>query len=88
LIPLSNFTHLIKAPSLYLETGEQDPFEMYLSQQSDQGPSANSSKESLETNWNSVALNQKMGFNGGSYGFGPYSIELEERPGLYRSSNG
>jgi hypothetical protein len=61
---------------------------MYSGQQSDQGPSANSSKELLEANWNSVAMHQKMGFNSGSYGFGPYNMELEEGPGLYRSSTG
>ncbi|CAN6281556.1 unnamed protein product [Urochloa humidicola] len=61
---------------------------MYSGQQSDQGPSANSGREFSEANWNSVTMHQKMGYNSGPYGFGPYSMGLEERPGLYQSSSG
>lgn len=61
---------------------------MYSGQQSDQGPSANSSREFSEANWNSVTMHQKMGYDSGAYGFGPYSMGLEERPGLYQSSSG
>lgn len=61
---------------------------MYSGQQSDQGPAANSGKEFLEVNWNSVTMHQKMGYNSGPYGFQAYGMELEERPGLYRSSTG
>ncbi|XP_062214707.1 transcription factor bHLH74-like isoform X3 [Phragmites australis] len=60
--------------------------EMYSGQQSDQGPSASSGKEFSEVNWNFVTMHQKMGYNSGPYGSGPCSMELEERPGLYRSS--
>ncbi|TVU45255.1 hypothetical protein EJB05_04736, partial [Eragrostis curvula] len=63
-------------------------FEMYSGQQSDQGPGANSGKEFLEANWNSVTMHQKMGFNSGPYGIGSYSMELEDRAGLCRSSTG
>lgn len=61
---------------------------MYSGQQSDQGPAANSGKEFLEGNWGSVAMHQKMGYDSGAYGFQAYGMELEERPGLYRSSAG
>ncbi|GJM96478.1 hypothetical protein PR202_ga13317 [Eleusine coracana subsp. coracana] len=60
---------------------------MYSGQRSDQGPSVNSGKEFSEANWNSV-MHQKMGFNSGPYRIGPYSMELEERPELCRSSTG
>ncbi|XP_062212277.1 transcription factor bHLH49-like isoform X2 [Phragmites australis] len=63
-------------------------FEMYSGQQSDQGPSASSGKEFSEANWNSVTMHQKMGYHSGPYAFGPYIMESEERPGLYRSSTG
>ncbi|XP_048548490.1 transcription factor bHLH49-like isoform X1 [Triticum urartu] len=61
---------------------------MYSGQQSDQGPAANSGKEFLEGNWGSVAMHQKMGYDSAAYGFQAYGMELEERPGLYRSSAG
>uniref|UniRef100_A0ACD5X722 Uncharacterized protein n=1 Tax=Avena sativa TaxID=4498 RepID=A0ACD5X722_AVESA len=61
---------------------------MYSGQQSDQGPAANSGKEFLEGNWGSVAMHQKMGYSSGTYGFQEYSMELEEKPGLCRSSTG
>ncbi|KAF8674323.1 hypothetical protein HU200_048152 [Digitaria exilis] len=61
---------------------------MYSGQQSDQGPSANSGREFSEANWNSVTMHQKLGYNSGPYGFGSYSMGLEERPGLYQSSSG
>ncbi|KQK13407.1 transcription factor bHLH74 isoform X1 [Brachypodium distachyon] len=61
---------------------------MYSGQQSDQGPSVNGGTEFLGGNWNSVATHPKMGYNSGPYGFQAYSMELEERPGPYRSSSG
>ncbi|KAL6636986.1 hypothetical protein ACP70R_024558 [Stipagrostis hirtigluma subsp. patula] len=61
---------------------------MYSGQQSDQGPSANSGKEIVDANWNSVTMHQKLGYNSGPYGFGPYNMELEERSALYGSSPG
>ncbi|KAG2546186.1 transcription factor bHLH74-like isoform X2 [Panicum virgatum] len=61
---------------------------MYSGQQSDQCPSANSGREFSEANWNTVTMHQKMGYDSGLYGFGPYSMGLEERPGLYQSSSG
>lgn len=67
--------------------GVSGQLEMYSGQQSDQGPSANSGKEFSEANWNSATMDQKMGFSG-PYGFGPYSMVLDERPGLYQSSSG
>ncbi|VAI01999.1 unnamed protein product [Triticum turgidum subsp. durum] len=53
------------------------------SQQSDQGPAANSGKEFLEGNWGSVAMHQKMGYDSAAYGFQAYGMELEERPGTF-----
>jgi len=61
---------------------------MYSGQQSDQCPSANSGREFSEANRNTVTMHQKMGYNSGPYGFGPYNMGLEERPGLYQSSSG
>ncbi|KAL6843621.1 hypothetical protein ACP4OV_026683 [Aristida adscensionis] len=61
---------------------------MYSGQQSDQDPSANSGKEIVDGNWSSVTMHQKMGYNSGPYGFGHYSMELEDRPGLYTSPPG
>ncbi|KAL5209057.1 hypothetical protein ABZP36_004680 [Zizania latifolia] len=68
--------------------GVSGQLEMYLDQQSDQGPCPNSGREFLEGNWDSVTMHQKMGYNSGPFGFQAYSMELEERQGLYRSSNG
>ncbi|KAG8098032.1 hypothetical protein GUJ93_ZPchr0013g37783 [Zizania palustris] len=68
--------------------GVSGQLEMYLGQQSDQGPGANSGREFLEGNWDSVTMHQKMGHNSGPFGFQAYSMECEERQGLYRSSNG
>jgi len=68
--------------------GVSRQLEMYSGQQSDQCPSANSGREFSEANWNTVTMHQKMGYNSGLYGFGPYSMGLEERPGLYQSSSG
>ncbi|RLN15911.1 transcription factor bHLH49-like [Panicum miliaceum] len=68
--------------------GISGQLEMYSGQQSDQCPSANSGREFSEANWNTVTMHQKMGYNSGPYGFGPYSMGLEERPGLYQSSSG
>ena len=61
---------------------------MYSSQQSDQGPAANSGKEFLGGNWGSMAMHQNMGYSSGTYGFQACSMEFEDRPGLYKSSVG
>jgi len=68
--------------------GVSGQLEMYSGQQSDQCPSANSGREFSEANRNTVTMHQKMGYNSGPYGFGPYNMGLEERPGLYQSSSG
>ncbi|KAG8062451.1 hypothetical protein GUJ93_ZPchr0003g16789 [Zizania palustris] len=68
--------------------GVSGQLEMYSGQQSDQGPGPNSGNEFLEGNWDSVTMHQKMGYNSGQFGFQAYPMELEERQGLYRSSNG
>ena len=59
---------------------------MYSGHQSDQGPGANSGKEFLEGNWGSVAMHQKMGYGSETFGFQAYSMELEEKPGMYTST--